>query len=153
MRDLVAEIPFFVALSTYLSWTLLFLIGHVRDLLAKLFWGGTHAASKAEKGYAELRQDYEDFYTRRAYKRVIECFERPVASAPGRTMDIIMRSGKLGQMEALQPNGEIRTVVNMGSYNYLGFASQVRRPPGATAQSAPVGRQALADLPGSANMP
>jgi hypothetical protein len=127
MRDLIAEIPFLVALSTYLSWTLLFFFGHVRDLLAKLFWGGTHPTSKAEHGYAQLRQDYEDFYTRRAYYRVVECFERPLVSSPGRVMDVIIRSGKPGMMEHQKPTGEIRKVINLGSYNYLGFASQVRR--------------------------
>ena len=125
-RDLIAEIPFLVALSTYLSWTLLFVVGHIRDLLANLFWGGTHAAARSERGYADLRQSYEDFYTRRAYYRVIECFNRPVSSAPGRVMDILMRSGKPGQMKSPDYTGETRTVVNLGSYNYLGFASQVR---------------------------
>jgi hypothetical protein len=124
-RDLIAEIPYLVALSTYLSWTILFVVGHIRDVLAKLFWGGTHPAAKAAPGYAELRQDYEDFYTRRAYYRVIDCFERPVVSAPGRTLTIKMRSSKPGQQQAPQLTGETRTVINLGSYNYLGFASQV----------------------------
>lgn len=123
MRDLIKEIPLLVAFSTYLSWTLLFLIGHIRDALAR-FWGGTH--NKVERGYAALRQDYEDFYQRRAYYRVIGCFNRPVVSAPTRVLDLLIRTGKPAMPEQV-PTGETRTVINLGSYNYLGFASQVRR--------------------------
>ena len=129
MRDLIAEIPYLVALSTYLSWTMLFLIGHVRDLFAKLFWGGTHPQAKPLPGYAELRQDYEDFYTRRAYYRVSSCFNRPVCSAPDRTMAVVMRTETPGMQHEQKPTGETRTVINLGSYNYLGFASSVRPPP------------------------
>jgi serine palmitoyltransferase len=124
MRDLTKEIPLFVAYSTHLSWALLFLIGHIRDALAQLFFGGTHKENRIEKGYAALRQDYEDFYTRRAYYRVIGCFNRPVTSAPTRVIDIVMRTGKPAMPEQT-PTGEQRKAINLGSYNYLGFASLV----------------------------
>ena len=65
MKDPLSDIPFNVAVCSYLSWTVMFVVGHIRDVLAKLFWGGTHPAGAQEKGYAPLRQDYEDFYTRR----------------------------------------------------------------------------------------
>lgn len=124
MRDLIKEIPLNVAFYTYWSWTLLFLVGHIRDALAQLFFGGTHKESKLQKGYAPLRQDYEDFYTRRAYYRVIRCFNRPVSSAPTRVIDIVMHNGKPATPEQT-PAGHKRTAINLGSYNYLGFASQV----------------------------
>jgi hypothetical protein len=122
------EVPLFVALCTYWSWTVLFLVGHVRDALAKWFWpknSVAHNEKHEEKGYAPLRQDYEDFYTRRAYYRVIECFSRPVYGPPDRVMTIAMRKGT-DVTKTPNETGELRKCINLGSYNYLGFANQVR---------------------------
>lgn len=122
------EVPFLVALCTYWSWTVLFLVGHVRDILAHLFWRGAHLASGSrdkDKGYAPLRQDYEDFYTRRAYYRVVECFSRPVYGPPDRVMAVALRR-TTDVLSQPKETGELRQCINLGSYNYLGFASQVR---------------------------
>jgi serine palmitoyltransferase len=116
------EVPFIVALCTYWSWTVLFLIGHVRDALAKCFW---ERGKNSEKGYAPLRQDYEDFYTRRVYYRVVECFSRPVCGPPDRVIDVALRRGT-DVTKLPKETGELRKCINLGSYNYLGFASQVR---------------------------
>lgn len=122
------EVPFLVALCTYWSWTVLFLVGHVRDILAHLLWRGAHqgvGGSDDEKGYAPLRQDYEDFYTRRAYYRVVECFSRPVYGPPDRVMAVALRR-TTDVLSEPKETGELRQCINLGSYNYLGFASQVR---------------------------
>lgn len=122
------EVPFLVALCTYWSWTVLFLVGHVRDILARLLWRGAHqgvGGSDDEKGYAPLRQDYEDFYTRRAYYRVVECFSRPVYGPPDRVMPVALRR-TTDVLSEPKETGELRQCINLGSYNYLGFASQVK---------------------------
>lgn len=46
------------------SWTVLFIFGHIRDLLQPLL-----GKRRPKKGYAPIRQSYEDFYTRRMYYR------------------------------------------------------------------------------------
>ena len=122
------EVPFIVALCTYWSWTVVFLVGHARDAIAKWFWfdsSRSQAEKSSEKGYAPLRQDYEDFYTRRAYYRVMECFSRPVYGPPDRVIDVALRIGTDITKEPKE-TGELRKCINLGSYNYLGFASQVR---------------------------
>lgn len=121
------EVPLFTALCTYWSWTVLFLVGHVRDALAKWFWRDA-ASKRTERGYAPLRQDYEDFYTRRAYYRVVECFSRPVYGPPDRVINVALRrTSDVTKMP--KETGERRKCINLGSYNYLGFASQVRCSP------------------------
>lgn len=117
------NVPFGMALIVYLTWTVIFIIGHVRDFFAQFaFW----APRKDRSGYAPLRQDYEDFYTRRAYYRLVDCFARPVAGPPDRLMDVVIRSAPKKQ-QYLKNTGEIRKCINLGSYNYLGFANQVRK--------------------------
>ena len=43
---------------------MLFIFGHIRDLLQPLL-----GKRRPKKGYAPIRQSYEDFYTRRMYYR------------------------------------------------------------------------------------
>lgn len=119
MSDL-KDIPYGVALSAYWSWTVMFLVGHMLDFFAKLFWRRSNCE---RNGYAPLRQDYEDFYTRRAYYRLVDCFNRPVAGPPDRVMDVVLRSSPKGT-EPLINTDEVRRCINLGSYNYLGFANK-----------------------------
>ena len=35
------------------------------------------------QGYGKLLNDFQDFYTRRLYNRIQDCFNRPISSAPG----------------------------------------------------------------------
>ena len=123
MSDL-RDIPYGVALSTYIGWTIIYLVGHVRDLLAWLLF---YKQRDFKPGYAPIRRDYEDFYTRRAYYRLVDCFSRPVLGPPDRVMSIALRSAPQGNSE-LKETGAVQSCINIGSYNYLGFASQVAFP-------------------------
>lgn len=38
-----------------------------------------------------MSQDYEDFYTRRLYRRICDVFNRPICSAPDGWIDVCMR--------------------------------------------------------------
>ena len=95
----------------------LFLFGHLRDLLRRFF------RAEERPGYAPLRQSYEDFYTRRMYYRIHDCWNRPISSAPDAWFDVVERTPVAGQAP-LAPTGRALRVLNLGSYNYLGFAAQ-----------------------------
>eukprot|EP00884_Botryococcus_braunii_P017085 jgi/Botrbrau1/405/Bobra.110_2s0055.1 len=112
--------PFVTALATYASWAFFFLFGHLRDLFRKQ--ADDVRAQKCAQGYAPIRQDYEDFYTRRMYYRVHDCFNRPLASAPDAYIDVLLRTDPDADRPLL-PTGKIRRCLNLGSYNYLGFAA------------------------------
>ena len=109
--------PLRTALSTYAIWTTLFLLGHIRDFLRQLFF-----KRSTKKGYAPLRKDMEDFYTRRLYYRVHDCWNRPISSAPTNWVDVMDRTEVDGQ-KPLQLKGTTTRCLNLGSYNYLGFAA------------------------------
>ena len=79
------EPTWFAALTTYLGFAVLILFGHLRDMLGKTtgqsrYFKKTGAA--AEDGYAPLLQDFENFFTRRLYHRIQDCWNRPIAGPP-----------------------------------------------------------------------
>ena len=102
-----------------LSWAFFFLFGHIRDAFRNLLpW----TRRKLPKGYVPVRQDYEDFYTRRMFYRIHDCWNRPIGSAPDAYVDVLERTPVSGQ-KALELTGNKIRALNLGSYNYLGFAA------------------------------
>jgi len=164
-------IPTFAAFTTYLGYAALIVCGHIRDIFAKLCGKGRYLRVKTPyvsddtKYYATLLKSWENFYTRRLYHRIQDCFNRPIASNPGAHISVLERVSQdgnktmhvLGPLENLQqqtPNNSTTTnnknnntnkslpesiythgehfmlnenrvardCLNLGSYNYLGFA-------------------------------
>ena len=100
------------------------------------------------KLYAPLLKSGETFYNRRLYHRIQDCFNRPLASNPGAKVQMLERISYdgnktmlvLGKLENLKyeddremylkgehyanaTGGRVtRACLNLGSYNYLGFA-------------------------------
>ena len=141
------EIPFFASWTTYLGYAVLIMVGHIRDICASLFGTGRYVKEKPLKR-APLLKSWENFYTRRLYHRIQDCFNRPIASQPGATINVLERISHdgnktmqvLGKLDNLQSEAEqetyqagpfyqelndgrvTRSCLNLGSYNYLGFA-------------------------------
>lgn len=115
------EVPYYVALTTYLSYGVLFIIGSIRDIYRRSV-GKLFSRKKLHEGYAPLCKDFEDFYTRRLYHRIQDCFNRPIASAPTSWIDVVERVSYDSNKTLHQTENTIRCL-NLGSYNYLGFAS------------------------------
>lgn len=169
------ELPAFAAYTTYFGYALLILLGHIRDLFAKILGQGRYLrdtdnspyASDDLRWYAPLLSSWENFYTRRLYHRIQDCFNRPIASNPGANIQVLERVSADGnktmsllgtlkdldsdrqRSEYTDPNignrkkshfietpslnhdshgsedqsGRVaRSCLNLGSYNYLGFA-------------------------------
>lgn len=112
------EVPYHVALTTYFSYAILFIIGSIRDFYRTV----RRTGKKVQQGYAPLCKDFEDFYTRRLYHRIQDCFNRPIASAPTNWIDVVERVSYDSNKTLHQTENTIRCL-NLGSYNYLGFAS------------------------------
>ncbi|KAI3962851.1 hypothetical protein MKW92_020470 [Papaver armeniacum] len=83
-------------ITTPFGYGLLIAFGHIRDLFRNLIerW----SASNNLRGYAPICTN--DFFTRRLYRRVQDCFNRPIASPHDSWIEVVERS-----------------------YNYLGFAA------------------------------
>ena len=147
-------ITFFAACTTYLGYAVLIFVGHVRNTCSSLFRTGryrshqkTNCPSDDATKYATLLKSFENFYTKRLYHRIQDCFNRPLASNPGSSVHVLERISTDGNktLQVLGPlenvsredgeeytNGQhystvsedrvTRKCLNLGSYNYLGFA-------------------------------
>ncbi|GAV59537.1 Aminotran_1_2 domain-containing protein [Cephalotus follicularis] len=112
-------IPYLTALTTYFSYGLLFVFGQIRDLFSKIFdwWSSNNL-----QGYAPICLGLEDFYIRRLYLRIQDCFGRPISSAPDAWFDIVERYSN-DNNKTLIRTSKLTRCLNLGSYNYLGFAA------------------------------
>jgi serine palmitoyltransferase len=149
------SIPALTAMSTYLAYSVLIMCGRIRDICAALF-GGRYVRKASAKPipsdnrtfFAPIVKSWENFYTRRLYHRIQDCWNRPIASNPGAHIEVLERVSTDGQktMKLAGPIGSIpderirkeyadgefyteahtgavaRKCLNLGSYNYLGFA-------------------------------
>ncbi|CBI21293.3 hypothetical protein VitviT2T_022150 [Vitis vinifera] len=112
-------VPYVTALTTYFSYGLLFVFGQIRDLFRKILdW----FRSNNLQGYAPICLGFEDFYKRRLYLRIQDCFGRPISSAPDAWLDVIERNSN-DNNKTLKRTSNISRCLNLGSYNYLGFAA------------------------------
>ncbi|KAI9005697.1 pyridoxal phosphate-dependent transferase [Hyaloraphidium curvatum] len=114
--------PLFVLVTTYLSYLVLILFGHLRDFFGKIFRAGEYAYLKTQNGYAPLSADFENFYTRRMYARIRDVFNRPITGVPGRTVNLLDRVPIDRHKRHFKLTGKTTECVNLSSYNYLGFA-------------------------------
>lgn len=110
--------PFFVSIGAIFVITFIFVLGKLRDLFS--------APKPPRKGFAPIKDVQEDFYSRRMYGRIHDCWNRPIASAPDAWIDVLERtdiSNTSGFGTELELKGSTRRALNLGSYNYLGFAA------------------------------
>ena len=115
-------VPWIAALTTYFSYAILMVFGTLRDMVLNLNLTSVGKKPTSErKGYGTLLNDFQDFYTRRLYNRIQDCFNRPISSAPGAWIQVMERDFTADEHE-MQLLGSDVTALNLASYNYLGFA-------------------------------
>lgn len=116
------EPPYYFLLTTYVSYLLLILVGHICDFFGKRFGDKKHYDSlKVQNGFAPLNDDFDSFYTRRLKMRLDDCFARPTIGVPGRFITLMDRKSS-DNNRSYQYTGTYTETLNMSSYNYLGFA-------------------------------
>lgn len=118
------QAPMYVAVMTYLGFGIVTLFGYLRDFLRAVGLEKCHVAQEREeqKDFVPLYQDFENFYTRNLYMRVRDNWNRPVCSLPGPVFDLMERVSEDYNWTFRLTGRTIHNVINMGSYNYLGFA-------------------------------
>ncbi|XP_048061394.1 serine palmitoyltransferase 3 [Megalobrama amblycephala] len=123
-EDSFEEAPMYVAVLTYMGYGIVILFGYFRDLLRALGLEKCHQAQEREeqKDFVPLYQDFENFYTRNLYMRVRDNWNRPICSLPGPVFDLMERVTDDYNWTFRLTGRTIENVINMGSYNYLGFA-------------------------------
>jgi serine palmitoyltransferase len=115
------EPPYYYLLTTYISYLILIIFGHVRDFFGKRFRPEHYKHLKSANGYAALNSDFDNFYVRRLKLRIDDCFARPITGVPGRYITLMDRTTN-DFNEHYQFTGTYTETLNMSSYNYLGFA-------------------------------
>jgi len=117
-HDIENCMGWFPRLTIYFSYGLLFLVGQIREILDFIFCLKKKSGTK--EGYKQLTAGFDAFYRRRLYNRIHDCWGRPINSNAGPRINIMERkdgsSREVGQKI-------IEDAVNLGSYNYLGFAT------------------------------
>ncbi|XP_030052194.1 serine palmitoyltransferase 3 isoform X1 [Microcaecilia unicolor] len=116
--------PLYIAVLTYLGFGVMTLFGYLRDFMRSWKLEKCLAAAEREeqKEFVPLYQDFEAFYTRNVYMRVRDNFNRPICSIPGPQFDLMERFSDDYNWTFRYTGQAIKDVINMGSYNYLGFA-------------------------------
>lgn len=115
------EPPYYYLLTTYISYLILIIFGHIRDFFGKRFREEHYRHLQARNGYAPLNSDFDNFYVRRLKMRINDCFARPVTGVPGRYITLIDRTSDDHNLH-FKYTGTTTETLNMSSYNYLGFA-------------------------------
>lgn len=115
------EPPYYYLLTTYVSYLILIIFGHVRDFFGKRFREEHYRHLQARNGYAPLNSDFDNFYVRRLKMRINDCFSRPVTGVPGRYITLLDRKSDDHNLH-FKFTGTTTETLNMSSYNYLGFA-------------------------------
>ncbi|XP_026684931.1 serine palmitoyltransferase 2-like, partial [Diaphorina citri] len=72
------------------------------------------------QGYPDLYEKFVLFYSRYVYRRIVDCFNRPVTSVPGAIITIKDRETP-DYGWTFKYTGTESTCLNLASYNYLGF--------------------------------
>ncbi|XP_046877129.1 serine palmitoyltransferase 2b [Hypomesus transpacificus] len=118
------ETPLLVAVLTYVGYGILTVFGYLRDFLRGWRIESHHVAQEREeqKDFVPLYQDFENFYTRNLYMRIRDNWNRPICSVPGAKMDLMERVSHDYNWTFEHTGKVVKEVINMGSYNYLGFA-------------------------------
>ncbi|KOS20980.1 Serine palmitoyltransferase 2 [Escovopsis weberi] len=116
------EPAYYFLLTTYFSYLVLILLGHVRDFFGKRFGDKKqYSQLKSFNGFAPLTDDFDSFYVRRLKRRLDDCFARPTVGVPGRFITLMDRRSN-NYNYSYEYTGTYTETLNMSSYNYLGFA-------------------------------
>lgn len=115
------DVPLFVLLSTYLSYAVLIIVGHIRDFFGKIFKSYEYIPYQHSQGYAPIVDGFDSMFHRRLYMRIRDCFSRPVTGVAGRTIRVLQRTSD-DFNKSYSYTGKSTECLNLSSYNYLGFS-------------------------------
>ena len=122
VQESFEEAPLWSAIITYIGYLILNVFGWIRDFMRL---SGLEEKKGAKDNnpadFVPLFSEYECFYTRNLYTRIRDCFNRPICSVPGPIISIIERVSDDFNW-TFKRSGRLIEALNLGSYNYLGFA-------------------------------
>lgn len=122
----IDDIPLWTLAWTYWGFICAILTAHFRRLI---FWVCTllgflqeDSAFLSAAGECPLLKEKEYFYMRYMFGRIRDCWDRPICSRPGPLFQLMGRIFNYSIYGTFTYTGEKVPGINLGSYNYLGFA-------------------------------
>ncbi|KAJ3324116.1 serine palmitoyltransferase component [Boothiomyces sp. JEL0866] len=114
------SIPLIHLITTYLSYFILIVVGHVKDFIVK--WTNPEAVKHLypQNGLAPITTGFDTFYHRNLYMRIRDSFFRTVTGVAGGRVTVYERYSE-DFNKTFKYTGELRSLLNLSSYNYLGF--------------------------------
>ena len=119
------HLPLSTRLHAYVGYLTLTILGIVREAVWTV---SLKKSSHHKEAWNSIW--WKEFFTQHMYRRIEECWGRPISSAPTSQVQVCIRerptgSGFLSQLlhgfAPFRLTGENRLCINMASYNYLGF--------------------------------
>ncbi|TPX48778.1 hypothetical protein SeMB42_g02868 [Synchytrium endobioticum] len=107
--------PLWVHITTYLSFTVIVLVGYIRASIQSLL-----APPNATSSHAPIVDGFETFFRKHLYRYIKQCFNRPITSVPGPYVSLLERT--CTNYDTFKVTGRVTKALNLSSYNYLGFA-------------------------------
>ncbi|KAJ1723441.1 serine palmitoyltransferase component, partial [Coemansia biformis] len=117
----ITDIPLFIQATTYLSFMIIVTLAHIEDFFGKLFMPQKYVQLRVQNGYAPMVANFESLWIRHVYLRLKDCFSRPISGVAGGHLNLLERTTR-DYNQSFQYTGRLHNVLNMASYNYLGFA-------------------------------
>ncbi|XP_063240412.1 serine palmitoyltransferase 2 [Bacillus rossius redtenbacheri] len=118
-KESFEPVPLYTAVMTYLGFYLLMFLGYFNQL----FFTPKVAKERNREGYVPLYDKFESFYLRYVYRRVKDCWNRPICSVPG--AEVVLKDRITRDYGwTFEFTGTQTKCLNLGSYNYLGFAEK-----------------------------
>lgn len=116
-KDSFEEAPLITHFFTSLGFYLLYIIG----IINQIFFVPKVVTEKFRDGYVALFDSFEQFYMRYFYRRFRYWGHFPICSVPG---DLVTFNDGITYDNGwtFEFTGTKSTCINLGSYNYLGFA-------------------------------
>ncbi|XP_033647768.1 serine palmitoyltransferase 2-like [Asterias rubens] len=115
--------PILMVIITLYNYIALTVIGYIKEYLRKFRLIKTPGALESikMKDFVPLFQDFDSFYIRNIYRKLRDLFENPICSVPGAELEIMERTSPDFNWTYVM-TGRSKRSINLGSYNYLGFA-------------------------------
>ena len=125
-QELFEPTPLAAAIVAYIGYGVIIMFGFIRDFLRKYGLEKIYAAMEDPEmqDFVPLYASFERFYTTNMYNRVHDIFNRPICSVPGAKIDLLDRKFSHSGWSFEYTGGVTKDVINLGSYNYLGFAEK-----------------------------
>ncbi|XP_018327375.1 serine palmitoyltransferase 2 [Agrilus planipennis] len=101
----------------HISFYILMFLGY----LSQMLFPPKVVKEKSREGYPPLYDRFSSFYSRYVYRRVRDCWNYPICSVPGAEVTLKDRITRDNGW-TFEFTGTQTKCINLGSYNYLGFA-------------------------------